>query len=274
VVNWSGHGWSHDVCRTVWEWDDGDGVPERANGELINISLINVTSTILDDDHPSVVFAVSCNVGYPEPNAWGNLGIGLATEPGWGAAVGMVSASRPSAISADWRNSPGGAEQICFDFNRYLVSEGKNVGVALYDGKYDATTIYGWDHLFEYANVYNVNLYGDPALRVAGFPTGIEDEQTDAGVVTPFLLPAYPNPFNPRTNIRFALAEAGPAQLTVHDIAGRRVATLLDTHLTAGEHNLEWDGRGSGGEKLASGVYFINLTARGMRQSCRVTLLK
>jgi len=273
VVNWSGHGWSHDVCRTVWEWDDGDGVPERANGELCNISLINVL-TNLDDDHPSVVFAISCNVGYPEPNAWGNLGIDLATEPGWGAAVGMVSASRPSAISADWKNSPGGAEQICFDFNRHLVSEGKNVGVAVYDGKYDATNVYGWADLFEYANVYNVNLYGDPSLRVAGYPTGVEDEQTDPGAVTPFLLPAYPNPFNPRTNIRFSLAEAGPAQLTVHDIAGRRVATLLDTHLTAGEHNLEWDGRGSDDEKLASGVYFINLTARGMRQSCRVTLLK
>jgi hypothetical protein len=273
VVNWSGHGWSHDVCRTVWGWDNGNGVPERANGELTNISLINLT-TILDDDHPSVVFAVSCNVGYPEPNAWGNLGIDLATEPGWGAAVGMVSASRPSAISADWRNSPGGAEQICFDFNRYLVSEGRNVGVALYDGKYDATTIYGWEHLFEYANVYNVNLYGDPSLRVAGYPTGVEDEQTDSGAVTLSLLPAYPNPFNPRTSIRFSLAEAGPARLTVHDVAGRRVATLLDRHLTAGEHSLEWDGRGPGDERLASGIYFIKLAAGGTGLSCRVTLLK
>lgn len=275
VVNWSGHGWSNSVGRSIWEWDDGDGVPESSNGELYSLPLISdVTATTLDDDHPSVVFAVSCDVGYPEPNSWGNLGVDLATGPGWGAAVGMVSSSRPSAISADWRNNPGGAEQICFDFNRYLISEGARVGVAVYDGKYDATTIYGWAHVYEYANVYNVNLYGDPSLRLAGFPTGVEDEQADAGTVTPSLLPAYPNPFNPRTNIRFSLPEAGPAQLTVHDIAGRRVATLLDTHLTAGEHNLEWDGRGSGDEKLASGVYFINLTARGTRQSCRVTLLK
>ena len=177
-------------------------------------------------------------------------------------------------ISADWKNNLGGAEQICFDFNRYLVSEGERVGVAVYDGKYDATTVYGWAHLFEYANVYNVNLYGDPSLRVAGYPTGVEDEQTDSGAVTPFLLPAYPNPFNPRTSIRFSLAEAGPAQLTVHDVAGRRVATLLDTHMTAGEHNLEWDGRGSGDEQLASGVYFIKLDAGETKLSCRVTLLK
>lgn len=274
VVNWSGHGWSHDVCRTVWGWDDGDGIPESANGELYNISLINVTSTVLDDDHPSVVFAVSCNVGYPEPNAWGNLGIDLVTEQGWGAAVGMVCASRPSAISADWKNNPGGAEQICFDFNRCLVGEGENVGVALYDGKYDATTVYGWAHVYEYMNMYNINLYGDPSLRVAGISTRVADGRTNPGIPALFLLSAYPNPFNPRTNIRFSLAEAGPTQLTVHNIAGRRVATLLDTHLIAGEHNLEWDGRGSGDEKLASGVYFINLTAGGMRQSCRVTLLK
>lgn len=125
-----------------------------------------------------------------------------------------------------------------------------------------------WRHAT--AGCYN----GDPALRVAGYPTGVEDEQTDSGAVAPFLLPACPNPFNPRTNIRFSLARKGTAQLAIHDIAGRRVATLLDTHLTAGEHNLEWDGRGSGDEKLASGVYFIRLTANGTRQSCRVTLLK
>jgi hypothetical protein len=275
VVNWSGHGWSHAVSRSVWEWDDGDGVPESANGELYGLALINTTSaTILDDDHPSVVFAVSCDVGYPEPNSWGNLGIDLATALGRGAAVGMVSSSRPTAISADWRNSPGGGEQICFDFNRHLVSEGKNVGVAVYDGKYDATTVYGWEHVYEYANLYNINLYGDPSLRVAGYPTGVEDEHADSGAVTLSLLPAYPNPFNPRTSIRFSLAEAGPAQLTVYNIAGRRVATLLDRNLTAGEHSLEWDGRGSGDETLASGVYFLSLTAGGTRQSCRVTLLK
>ncbi len=261
VVNWSGHGWSHDVCRVVWEWDDGDGVPESANGELYNISLINVTSTNLDDDHPSVVFAISCNVGYPEPNAWGNLGIDLATEPGWGAAVGMVSASRPSAISYDWKNTPGGAEQICFDFNRYLVSEGEHVGVALYDGKFDATTVYGWSHFWEYANVYNINLYGDPSLAVAGCQTGIGGEQAGQGNSVPSLLPAYPNPFTSFTALSLNLPASGKVIAVVYDISGRQVASLMEEICPAGELLLSWDGRDDAGESLGYGIYFAVITA-------------
>ncbi len=273
VVNWSGHGWSHDVCRTVWEWDDGDGVPESANGELCNISLINLL-TNLDDDHPSVVFAISCNVGYPEPNAWGNLGIDLATEPGWGAAVGMVSASRPSAISSDWKNNPGGAEQICFDFNRYLISEGVHVGVAVYDGKYDATTVYGWEHVYEYANVYNINLYGDPSLEVAGYPTGIEGEQTDPGILTPSLLPACPNPFTSSTVLRFTLSASGMVFAVVYDISGRQVASLMEEMCPAGEMLLSWDGRDSAGKLLGHGIYFAVVSAGERQLVRRMVLLK
>ena len=43
----------------------------------------------LDDDHPSIVFGVSCNVGYPEPNSQGNLGVDLLTKPGVGAGAGV-----------------------------------------------------------------------------------------------------------------------------------------------------------------------------------------
>ncbi|MCD4847479.1 MAG: T9SS type A sorting domain-containing protein, partial [Candidatus Aegiribacteria sp.] len=247
------------VSRSVWEWDDGDGIPESGSGEFYNLSLLNtVTSTNLDDDYPSVVFAISCNVGYPEPNAWGNLGIDLATKPGCGSAVGMVSASRPSAISSDWRNNPGGAEQICFDFNRYLISEGEHVGVALYDGKYDATTVYGWAHVYEYGNVYNVNLFGDPSLEVAGYPTGIEDGQTD--FMTPSLLPASPNPFTSSTVLRLTLPASGMVLAMVYDISGRQVASLMEEMCPSGELLLSWDGRDNAGELLGQGIYFAVIT--------------
>ena len=257
VVNWSGHGWSNSVSRSVWEWDDGDGVPESANGEFYNLSLLNtITSTILDDDYPSVVFAISCNVGYPEPNAWGNLGIDLATKPGCGSAVGMVSASRPSAISADWKNNPGGAEQICFDYNRYLVSYGENVGVAVYDGKYDATTVYGWQHIYEYGNVYNINLYGDPSLKVAAYLTGIEEEQIDMGVMTPSLSPAYPNPFTSLTTLRLKLPAPEMVTAVVYDIRGRQIASLMEKMCPAGELLLSWNGKNNAGESVGNGIYF------------------
>lgn len=273
LVNWSGHGWSHDVCRTVWGWDDGDGVPETSNGELYNISLINCTSTILDDDHPSVVFAISCNVGYPEPNAWGNLGIDLATEPGWGAATGMVSASRPSAISADWKNNPGGAEQICFDFNRLIISEGDRVGVALYNGKFDATTAYGWSSVYEYGNLYNVNLYGDPSLEVAGCSTGIQ-EGTFPGAAAPSLLPAFPNPFTSSTSLLLTIPNPGIVLAAVYDMTGRQVATLVERGFPAGEHILSWNGRDNDGRSLGHGIFFVVVTVGDQQAVQRIAKLR
>ncbi|MCD4775996.1 MAG: T9SS type A sorting domain-containing protein [Candidatus Aegiribacteria sp.] len=275
VVNWSGHGWSNSVSRSVWEWDDGDGVPESSNGEFYNLSLLNtVTSTNLDDDYPSVVFAISCNVGYPEPNAWGNLGIDLATKPGSGSAVGMVSASRPSAISSDWKNNPGGAEQICFDFNRYLISEGEHVGVALYDGKYDATTVYGWSHIYEYGNLYNVNLFGDPSLEVAGYPTGIEGGETAPGMMPPSLFPAYPNPFTSSTALRLTLPTSSKVLAVVYDISGRQVASLMEEMRPAGELLLFWDGRDNSGESLGQGIYFAVITVGNHQAVRRMMLLR
>jgi hypothetical protein len=168
IVNWSGHGWSDGVYRTVWVWDDGDDVPESGNGEMQSYRFIGTGAANLEDDYPSIVFAMSCNVGYPDPNPYGNLGIDLLTLPGWGPSAGIVSSTRPASISADWKTYGGGSEQIGYEFNRYMIVEGERVGDALYDGKFHATVNYGWDHIYEYMNLYNFNLFGDPALKVEG----------------------------------------------------------------------------------------------------------
>ena len=57
------------------------------------------------------------------------------------------------------------------------------------------------------------------------------------------LLEAVPNPFNPSTRLRFALADPGHVRLTVYDVAGQRVAVLLDGHRPAGRHQVTWAGR-------------------------------
>ena len=56
------------------------------------------------------------------------------------------------------------------------------------------------------------------------------------------LLPARPNPFNPRTVIPFALAEPSHVELAIYDLAGRRVATLVDEFQTAGRREVTWNG--------------------------------
>jgi hypothetical protein len=83
------------------------------------------------------------------------------------------------------------------------------------------------------------------------------------------LLQNYPNPFNAQTTIRFMLQESQHAKLTVFDLLGRRVETLLDEYMQAGVHAVTFDA-----SHLSSGVYFYRLQAREMVESKRMVLLK
>ncbi len=75
------------------------------------------------------------------------------------------------------------------------------------------------------------------------------------------LLAPSPNPFNPTTTIAYTLASPGRVTIRVHDIAGRVVRTLVDEERSAGEHATVWDGRTDSGDRAASGVYFVRMTA-------------
>jgi hypothetical protein len=84
-----------------------------------------------------------------------------------------------------------------------------------------------------------------------------------------FALAIAPNPFNPGTRLGFSLASPQPVRLQVFDLAGRRVALLLDGLQTAGEHSVVFDG-----SRLASGVYLARLEGPGWATSSKLMLIK
>ncbi len=88
------------------------------------------------------------------------------------------------------------------------------------------------------------------------------------------LHPVHPNPFNPKTEIRFELSEAGRAALRVYDIAGRRLRTLADKHFEAGTQLESWNGLDDNGRALPSGVYFIRLETRLGVESRKAVLVQ
>lgn len=83
------------------------------------------------------------------------------------------------------------------------------------------------------------------------------------------LLPAYPNPFNPSTQIRWTLDAGRKTRLSVYDLLGREVAVLADGVMPAGSHQAVFDGA-----NLASGLYIVRLEADGHTRSMAVTLMK
>ena len=88
------------------------------------------------------------------------------------------------------------------------------------------------------------------------------------------LAAARPNPFNPRTTLAFVLPRAGAVEFTVHDLAGNRVATLVNASLAAGPHEVVWSGEDDGGRPVPSGVYFARLVADGQARTGKLVLLK
>lgn len=165
IVNWQGHGWTDKVARKVWVNDNGDDIPQANE---INWPNFITRSATLDDGYPSIVTAVSCYVGCPEPdpNAIGNLGIDLLTHPSYGAAVAVVASARSPYGSSDWPNSPGGSDQIVYEFNKNLITKKETIGEALYHSKYYCNSEYGWDHYAENIDMFTFNLFGDPTLKL------------------------------------------------------------------------------------------------------------
>ena len=83
------------------------------------------------------------------------------------------------------------------------------------------------------------------------------------------LLQNYPNPFNPVTMIKYALPKESRVQITLHNILGERIMTLVDDHQAAGWHEVKVESAG-----LASGVYFYRIQANTFQQTRKMMLVK
>lgn len=84
----------------------------------------------------------------------------------------------------------------------------------------------------------------------------------------------YPNPFNPATTIAFRLPQGGRVNLSIFNILGQKVKTLVDGTLSTGRHELKWDGTSDSGQPVASGVYFSRLITEQSEAIGKMTLLR
>jgi len=119
--------------------------------------------------------------------------------------------------------------------------------------------------------------YGGLSGRVVVAAEDIFDEVTAAPIpaaVTAVLYAPWPNPFNPRTEIRFELNTAQHVKLALFDVTGRHIAVLADGHHAAGFHRRAWDGRDSRGRMVPSGLYLVRLVTDSVTVSQKIMLAK
>jgi hypothetical protein len=84
----------------------------------------------------------------------------------------------------------------------------------------------------------------------------------------------YPNPFNPETTIDYAVGKAGHVELSIYNILGAKIKTLVNGYQAQGNYSARWLGDSESGDKVASGVYFYKLVAGDYTDIKKMTLLK
>ena len=88
------------------------------------------------------------------------------------------------------------------------------------------------------------------------------------------LYPAYPNPFNPVTTLRYDLPEQAQVTLTIYDLMGREVTQLVNTTQEPGFKSVQWDATDSFGKPVSAGVYLYQIQADEFVQTKKMVLLK
>jgi len=84
----------------------------------------------------------------------------------------------------------------------------------------------------------------------------------------------YPNPFNPTTQIKYDLPEDALVNITIYDIMGRSIRSLVNSQQTAGYRSIQWNATNNLGEPVSAGMYLYTIQAGEFRQVKKMVLLK
>ncbi len=107
---------------------------------------------------------------------------------------------------------------------------------------------------------------------IVGIVAGVDD---DAVVPASFALHGnYPNPFNPSTTIAFSLEATAAVRLTIYNLVGQEIRSLVNESRAAGEYQVEWDGKDQQGESVGSGMYLASLEVDSSQQAVKMLLIK
>ncbi len=109
-----------------------------------------------------------------------------------------------------------------------------------------------------------------------GKPAKVNTLSGVGGTPTSYVLSVsnYPNPFNPRTTVKYTVPSRGHVSVVVYDAHGARVATLFEGERAAGAYSVDWDGRTDNAAVAASGVYFARIEHNATTRSKKMMLLK
>lgn len=116
----------------------------------------------------------------------------------------------------------------------------------------------------------------DPDMPSIAIPLSVNPSSNE-NLVNPTITALngnFPNPFNPVTSIRFSLKEAGNVKLSIYNMKGQLVRSLVNAPMNAGNHQLVWNGRDDNGSPVSSGIYLYRMEAGSYRATQKMMLMK
>lgn len=236
---------------------------------------VALSGTVLDHASPSlsdsgVLLEDTLDLGSSAPGTHGGAPLRVYND-GYGSLQALMEIYDAEIVGGDGR----------FAFVGGFDTKTAGSSPAEYEIEFDSGTA-EWDSL--YTATLTLSTRDDQTVSGAtdlddlvvhleayvGTGTSVSENQ----VLALALAPAMPNPFRAGTALMLSMPEPGRALVEVYDVAGRRVRTLEQGVLTAGEHTLRWDGRDERGAPVASGVYLCRAQVGDWRESRKLVLLR
>jgi len=118
---------------------------------------------------------------------------------------------------------------------------------------------------------------GENSANIGAFGLGcgaIMSTDKDVIPLQYFLHQNYPNPFNPVTTLRYDLPEDALVNITIYDMMGRQISTLVSSLQSAGYKSIQWNGTNDAGQPVSAGLYMYTIQAGEFRQTKKMVLLK
>ena len=188
-----------------------------------------------------------------------------------------------SEYESEWLGStPNGQEDVVVI---QKLIPGGGADILTYNVLYDCFVMESFD--VDYGTTFNTWVGGKTALimtlggallafdpHVDVSTDVVDDTDKPALPDRVYLGQNYPNPFNPSTIIEYSLPVRSDVTVTVYNLLGQKVRTIVDANLPAGVHTASWDGTDYAGREVSSGVYFYRINTDGYAQSRKMLMLK
>ena len=151
------------------------------------------------------------------------------------------------------------------------------VGSAVADTFFTDTSWAGLDegfYQFAVKSVHTNNVESAPAFSAIVEKTTLADSPADLIPMVTALNGNYPNPFNPETNISYQLSESSNVNLSIYNVKGQKIRSLINGIEEAGHKNIIWTGKDDSGKDVSSGVYFYKLKTTKYNKIKKMILMK